>query len=314
LPDPPRLATVLDGAAADARDVSLPVDRRLEAIRLVDLGPFTKSGPVLFALLDGREPSSIQQAAFALLREHREPEVGAGLVRAWPVLAPALRPTVVNLLVYRPLFQEALVSAIETGFLPLGQLNLDLEHRRQLLRRAAPGIRARAAKFTSDEEYSNRKAVVDTWLGRMPATGDSGMGRVLFERICAQCHRAAGLGFQVGPELTGQGHRSVEDLLSNILDPNMAMNPAYVALTAELADGESETGILMTETADSVSLVQAGGRVVTVPRARLKQLRSEARSLMPDGLEEGLTAGNLRDLIAFLQEPAAADESKGGAR
>src|SRR5690606_11945688 len=125
----------------------------------------------------------------------------------------------------RAAFHRPLLSAMEEGRLQLGELNLDLEHRRQLLRHAAPDIRARAAKFVSDEEYSNRKAIVDEWLARLPENGDPARGRPLFERICAQCHRAGDLGHAVGPDLTGVAHRSVEDLLSNILDPNMAMNP-----------------------------------------------------------------------------------------
>src|SRR5690606_33976130 len=127
-------------------------------------------------------------------------------------LAPTLRPAVVNLLVYRAAFHRPLLSAMEEGRLQRGELNLDLEHRRQLLRHAAPDIRPRAAKFVSDEECSNRKAIVDEWLARLPDNGDPARGRPLFERICAQCHRAGDLGHAVGPDLTGVAHRSVEDL------------------------------------------------------------------------------------------------------
>lgn len=269
-------------------------------------------GPTLFGLLSGTEPAAIQEAALEVLREHREPEVGRGLVDAWPTLAPRLRPGVVNLLVYRGPFQPALLDALEQGRIKVGELNLDLEQRRQLLRHAAPDIRARAARFTSDEEYSNRNAVVDQWLARLPAAGDAARGRAPFERLCAQCHRSGDLGAEVGPNLSDMSHRSVEDLLSNILDPNMAMNPAFVAVTAELQDGEQETGILTTDTAASVTLLQAQGRSVEIPRRSLARLRSEGRSLMPDGLEAGLTPQELRDLIAFLQLPRPLPPAAGG--
>jgi putative heme-binding domain-containing protein len=96
--------------------------------------------------------------------------------------------------------------------------------------------------------------------GFHPAAGDAARGRAVFERACAPCHVTGGLGHHVGPELTGLGHRSVEDLLTNILDPNMALNPAYAAYTAELADGELESGILAAETPQGVTLLQALGR------------------------------------------------------
>lgn len=282
-------------------DTQLPASRRAVVIRLLALGTLTDTAPLLQGLLRGTEPTIVQRAALDVLRDHREPEVGTLLIAAWPSLPPALRPEVVNLLVYRPTFHEPLLQALERETLQVGELNLDLEHRRQLLRKASPDIRKRAAKFMSDEEYSNRRAIVEAWFPKLPSEGETSRGQPVFERLCAQCHRAGGVGFAVGPDLTSLGHRSVEDLLSNILDPNMAMNPAFVAYTAELTDNESETGILISENDRSITLAQAGGRTSEILRSRIRELRSSGRSLMPEGLEAGLTATDLRDLIAFLQ-------------
>ncbi|MCC6232520.1 MAG: c-type cytochrome [Verrucomicrobiales bacterium] len=296
------LRVALQEASRVAMDMASPLEARTRAIRVLELGTTAETAPGLLRMLDGAQPGVVQEAAFAVLRERREAEVGRGLMAAWSGLAPALRPSVVNLLVYRHGFHEALLEALESGSVQVGELNLDLEHRRELLRKATKGIRERAAKFTSDEEYSNRGRVVEQWLGRLPKAGDAAKGRVVFERLCAPCHVAEGVGHAVGPELTRQNHRSVEDLLSNILDPNMAMNPAFVAFTAELTDGEQETGILSAENAVEVTLLQALGRKVDIPRSRVKQLRSNGKSLMPEGLESGLTPAELRDLIAFVQE------------
>lgn len=303
LPRPPGEPALLASWMAYSTNTALPADRRAQFVRRLALADLAASGPVLQRLLRGTEPAAVQQAALDVLREHREPEVGQRLVDAWPALPPALRPAVVNLLVYRAAFHEALLGALDRGALQVGELNLDLEHRRELLRKARPAIRERAAKFMSDEEYSNRAATVEAWLAKLPSHGDAARGKPVFERLCAQCHRAAGLGHAVGPDLSALGHRSVEDLLSNILDPNMAMNPAFVAYTAELHDGESESGVLVAESERSLSLAQAGGRVVEIPRSRIRDLKSAGRSLMPDGLESGLSPTDLRDLIAFLQAP-----------
>ena len=110
------------------------------------------------------------------------------------------------------------------------------------------------------------------------------------------------MGHQVGPDLAALAHRSVEDLLSNILDPNMAINPGYVAYTVETANGEVEIGLLQSETADSVQLLQANGRKVVIPRTQIKRFESSGVSLMPEGLEAGLTPADLRDLIALIQQ------------
>jgi putative heme-binding domain-containing protein len=102
--------------------------------------------------------------------------------------------------------------------------------------------------------------------------------------------------------LTAVSHRSIEDLLSNILDPNMAINPNYVSYNCETDSGELETGILQAESAEAITLLQAAERRVIVPRTKIQRLESSGLSLMPEGLEAGLTPADMRDLIAFLQE------------
>jgi hypothetical protein len=96
---------------------------------------------------------------------------------------------VLNFLLSRRPFHNALVTGIEKGDLKLGELNLDLEQRRTLLRDSSPDIQTRAAKFIGDEEYSNRKTVLDEWLAKLPAAGDASAGRTVFEQLCAQWTR-----------------------------------------------------------------------------------------------------------------------------
>ena len=114
--------------------------------------------------------------------------------------------------------------------------------------------------------------------GELPVKGDPKAGRVIFELTCAQCHAVSGVGNHVGPDLTDQSHRSVEDLASNILDPNMAINPNYVSYTVETISGELETGILESESTDAVVLLQAQGKKVVLPRNKILSESSRAVS------------------------------------
>jgi len=284
------------------RDRGRPIDQQLDDVRLLALGDYAPVGQTLDALLEGTQPVAVQQAALDVLRQFKDTAVASNLVERWRSLAPAVRTPVINLLLSRVPFHEVLVAAIEDGRINLGELNLDLEQRRRLMRESSPAIMARAAKFLGDEEYSNRKAVVEAWLKKLPSVGDAMRGRPIFDRLCAQCHALGGTGHQVGPDLAALAHRSVEDLLSNILDPNMAINPAYVGYTAETASGEIETGIMESESADAVVLLQALGKKTPLPRKQIKRLESSGLSLMPEGLEAGLSPADLRDLIAFLQQ------------
>lgn len=292
-------------ALAQAKRVSLdttrPEPERLAHIRLLSLGSYGVVGDGLFDLLTGVQSASIQSAALAALQQFNEAGAGKRLIDRWSSLSPTVRPAVIELLLRRRAYHENLVGAVESGQVKLGELNLDLEQRRLLLRQSSPDIQTRAAKLFGDEEYSNRKAVVDEWLKKLPASGNPQRGRAVFEKTCAPCHVAAGLGHAVGPDLSDMSHRSVEDLLSNILDPNMAINPSYVSSNVELDTEELVTGILQSETAEAITVLQAQGIKLVLPRKKVKRVESSGLSLMPEGLEAGVTPSEMRDLIAFLQ-------------
>lgn len=302
LPETTSQQAALSNAASRVRDARRSEAERLADVRLLALGSYSIAGEPLCALLDGATATGVQTAAIDALRQFREPALATNLVRRWRTLGATARVPVINLLLQRTAFHGALLDALESGHIRVGELNLDLEQRRRLLRNSTAGIKQRAARFFSDEEYSNRKSLVDEWLQKLPASGDAARGRVVFEKVCASCHAFGGTGTAVGPDLGALAHRSVEDLVSNILDPNMAINPSYISYTVETSDGELHTGIPQTESAESVVLLQAMGQKVTLPRASILRLESSGLSLMPEGLEGGMTAAELRDLIAFLQQ------------
>ena len=139
------------------------------------------------------------------------------------------------------------------------------------------------------------------WLARMPADGDPAAGREVFRERCGSCHVAHGVGHRVGPDLEALSHRSVEDLVSHVLDPNMAINPGYVSCVVELEDGRSLTGLLAVDGADAITILQPEAKQITVPRGEIADLRMLSTSLMPEGLEQLLTPAQLRSVIAFIQ-------------
>ena len=304
LPETTEQKAALSTAKETAQNKASSRADRLRAIDRLAFGAYSDVREALFANLAEGTDAEIQGAAIQVLRNFRDDDLAVQLVSRWPTLAPSVRNTVLNFLLSRRSFHNALVTGIEKGDLKLGELNLDLEQRRTLLRESTPEIHARAAKFIGDEEYSNRKAVLDEWLAKLPERGDAAAGRPVFENLCAQCHRAGDLGKTVGPDLTSIAHRSVEDILYNIIDPNMAINPLYSHYQAETKSGDLIAGILVSESPDSVTLLQANEIKSTIPRSDLAKFRSTGTSLMPEGLEAGITPQQMRDLIAFLQAPA----------
>ncbi len=132
-------------------------------------------------------------------------------------------------------------------------------------------------------------------------TGDREKGRAAFKKVCATCHKAEGVGIDVGPNLATVTGRTPEDLLLHILDPNREVQPTYVNYNVATTDGRILTGIIADESANAVTLKRAEGVTDVVPRSRIETIASTGQSLMPEGLEKGMNAQDFADLITYLR-------------
>jgi putative heme-binding domain-containing protein len=147
---------------------------------------------------------------------------------------------------------------------------------------------------------------VDVFARFQPALkmeGDRPRGAAIFARTCLLCHTVEGNGRHVGPDLSGIASRPKEGLLADILDPSRQVSPDFINYTLVTTDGKALSGFIYAETAASVTLRRAGEPDDTVLRSQIKELRAEGRSLMPEGLEQGLTSQDMADLLSFLLKP-----------
>jgi putative membrane-bound dehydrogenase-like protein len=302
LPIPHALDKSIAQATATAQDASAQTEQRIAAIQLLGNLPQHSPQETLTNFLSGEHPATIQQAAIHALSALQHPDSGTTIVNAWPQLSPFARQDAIRMLLAREPWQHALLAGIESQKLKLSDLNLDLEQRRTLLRWSSDAVKKRAAPLITDEEMQSRKAIVSTILASLPVDFDAKKGQVIFTSLCATCHRAGDSGTDVGPNLGSISHRSIEDILTHIIDPNMAINPKYATCTAQTKVGTQFTGILEKEDSLSISLLMPAGLRQTISRADIQTFRTLETSLMPEGLESAMTPQQVRDLIAFLQE------------
>jgi quinoprotein glucose dehydrogenase len=136
--------------------------------------------------------------------------------------------------------------------------------------------------------------------------GDPARGQKLFTEpggvSCVACHRVAGQGSDLGPDLSGVGTQFDRRALAEaILYPSKTVREGYQQMTLELNDGEEISGLVKGETADTLTLRDALGREHKLPRASIKARVTSALSLMPEGLQAALTLGEFSDLVAYLE-------------
>jgi len=108
----------------------------------------------------------------------------------------------------------------------------------------------------------------------------------------------------VGPDLSDSVNKSPEMLLHDIVDPNAAVEPRFVSYTIEIQGGRIVTGLLHDTTPETVTVVEPGGGVAEIEPSRIQRQWTLGLSLMPEGLEAGMTAQDMADLLAFLQDPS----------
>ncbi len=135
--------------------------------------------------------------------------------------------------------------------------------------------------------------------------GDPEHGRAMFRNAgglaCIRCHRVAGEGADIGPDLTGIGTQFDRMALAEaILFPSQTVREGYQQTMLELANGESISGILKAESADDLTLRDAEGRTHRLAKSEIKERFASDLSLMPEGLQAGLSLDAWRDLLAYL--------------
>ncbi len=138
-------------------------------------------------------------------------------------------------------------------------------------------------------------------------------GRSLyFAASCGKCHRFAGLGGNVGPDLTTVPRKfDVGYVIEHIIDPSKVVSDQYQSHSILTVDGRVLTG-LMSEADGKVILYPADIKMEPVSLAsdEVQQIRPSPVSQMPKGLIDGLNAQELRDLLAYLMSGGDRNNSK----
>jgi putative heme-binding domain-containing protein len=160
-------------------------------------------------------------------------------------------------------------------------------------------------RFLPDEQRVKRLGSVIRPEQILSLQGNVARGRDLFFKgaglQCVNCHRVAGTGSTLGPDLSDIGKRATRaQILESILEPSKTIEPKYVSYVLETTDGQVHTGILAERNDRAVVLRVVGDREVRVPANRVATLAPQRASLMPEQLLRDVTAQQAADLLDYL--------------
>jgi putative membrane-bound dehydrogenase-like protein len=288
----------LDAVLAAALDVQKPPTERAAAIELTAFLSSDEAAKALAAALAASEPAVVQAAAMKVASQRSEPFVPEVLIGRYKQLTPPLRDQALTILLSRPAWLERVVAALESGAIPAGQVSIP--HRGRILAAKDTTLVKRAERLLGPLAPSVRGPVIEKYRAALALSGDPARGALVYKRECAACHKLDGQGHDVGPNLATIRHRSAEEILIHVLDPNREVSPDFLEYLVRLADGRTVTGIIAGETDAGLTLRRAEGQQETILRRDIEEIASSGRSLMPEGVEQKVSVAEMGDLLGYL--------------
>jgi putative heme-binding domain-containing protein len=135
-------------------------------------------------------------------------------------------------------------------------------------------------------------------------TGDAEKGKLLFsdEKIaCAKCHAIDGKSAKVAPDLLAVGDKfSRREIIDSILAPSSSIAVGYETTIITTKSDEIIDGIIKDASDEAISLMAADGTLKKVLTSDVKDRRIGKVSLMPEGLENGISPAEFADLVEYV--------------
>lgn len=296
-------------AAAIKESLALIVNKKADATeRLNQVRVFgevrqPEAQAVLLAIAGSTEATPLRKAALISLMSYGQPEVGAQAVSIVEQGAGEVRLTALALLASRAEWSQQLLETVKSGRIAANTVPRDMvERMRQHEPKQVQGLLA--------ELYPEKPAagvtdfiakIADVEAKLKAGQGNPYAGEALFQEKCAACHKLFFKGGRIGPELTAYQRDNLGTMLISIVHPNAEIREGFQYFSVTTNDGRSLSGFLVERDAQILVLRGLEGEDITIRQADVRLLTPMGRSLMPEGLLDGMTDQQLRDLFAFLR-------------
>jgi putative membrane-bound dehydrogenase-like protein len=282
-----------EALAATAFDRAKEPADRIGAIGL--LGQLPEAAK-LEALLQPLEPADVQAAAVRALGG----EAALRLLDGWARYTAPVRRELLTACFGTSKGPAAVLERLEKG--AIRAVEIEAHHRDALTKNPSGEFRKRAREALQPKNAEEVEKTIATLYAKIETLqADVDRGEKVYRTSCATCHRLHGQGFDVGPNLGSVAGRDKRALLTDLLDPNRAVAPQFQVYLVKTTSGETLSGIVAAETPAGMTLRRPNGEESAVLRRDIAEIRAWPASLMPEGLENSLSAQEFADLLEFLR-------------
>jgi len=199
-----------------------------------------------------------------------------------------------NLPVWRSSWESGGLAARGTPAARIIESVLGLEEKAEELR---PYLAVLLAEQTRSDEERNKamQAIADT------KGGNRDNGKLVFRRVCINCHKVGSEGADLGPDMTQVGKRLPPyKLVESIIDPNAEVDAKYLSTLVITDEGKSITGLLVSESAEELVIFD-GKAEKRIPVDSIEERVKLKQSSMPEGLAATLSPTELLDVVEYMK-------------
>lgn len=291
-----RITSQFVQAATVAKDSKAGEKARLAAIDLLGLATSKDSSEVLLSCLAKDQPDAVQVAAVKVLSQNSSEATGKSLLAAWPNYGVKARAAAMDTMFAR---DDRAITLLESGLIK--PADLAVSQVQALAHHKSAKVAAVARQVLASVIPPSREEVVAKFKPALTTKGDAVRGQNQYISRCMACHRAGTMGLQVGPDLITVKTKGRDGILTAILEPHKEVAAQFIAYVVNTRDGQTLSGIVTKDDASSMTLKMMGGAEVTLQRSQIKGSSSSGQSLMPEGLETGMTVPEMADLLEFIE-------------
>lgn len=248
------------------------------------------------------EPLPLRQKAAVSLANLGQLAAREALLAELRTAADPLAIEIAAALALKPEGAEALLNEISAGKAS-PRLLLERVVRERLAAAKPPNLDERLVKLTADLPPADERITQLIAARRetfAKAQANTAVGQQVFAKTCSGCHRVAGQGAKIGPDLDGVGLRGVDRLLEDILDPSRNVDQAFRATVVSTSEGLTLSGLVLREEGAVLVLADAQGKEVRVPLAEIEERVVTKLSPMPNNVADLVPENDFVNLLAFL--------------
>lgn len=147
-----------------------------------------------------------------------------------------------------------------------------------------------------EEQFKKVKGILEG------GAGDAVAGKAAFTQYCGVCHKLEGEGKDICPDLADFDRVNLDRLVVSIAFPSIEIRQGYENYNVRTKSDGVKIGIIPEQDADSITVKMADGTSMKILKSDLKaEPKKLTVSLMPDGLLDGKTEDDVRNLFEYLK-------------